>query len=46
MKLIATLLLLYGLAHALSNTQTTPHTYQTPSCHGIAAVPGYEKCKP
>lgn len=45
MKLLLAAAGIVLLAHAGGGTIPV-HTYQVPSCHGIAAVPGYEKCKP
>ena len=45
MKLLLAALALFALSHAAPPANGA-HPYQIPSCHGIAQVPGYEKCNP
>lgn len=45
MRLLLAIAGLAALAAAGPKTPPAQHPYTVPSCHGIAAVPGYEKCR-
>lgn len=46
MRLLIAVAMLFALGGSGgTGTALTPvHVYSVPSCHGLAAVPGYEKC--
>lgn len=45
MRLLVALAVLFALGGVGGVPAGAMHAYSVPSCHGLAAVPGYEKCK-